>query len=258
MVFSPDETRLASAGRDGTIKLWDVATGQEALSLRGHTKSVLSVAFSADGTRLASASRDGTVKLRDARPLTPEVGVEREAVGLLEFLFAKPLCRAAVVEHLHNSSTIRPQVRQKALSLVSRYREETDAERFHRPSWALVSQRYLNASQYRFALRQAETARRLAPEQAKYWTALGVAHYRAGDWKAALTALHKSMELRKGGDSFDWFFLAMAHWQLGDKGEARKWYDRAVVWLEKNQPGNEELLRFRAEAEQLLGVKDTK
>ena len=63
-----------------------------------------------------------------------------------------------------------------------------------------------------------------------------MAHYRAGDWKAAIAALDKSMQLRKGGDSFDWFFLAMAHWQLGNKDEARKWYDQAVEWMEKNQP----------------------
>jgi Tol biopolymer transport system component len=62
------------------------------------------------------------------------------------------------------------------------------------------------------------------------------------------------MELRKGGDSFDWFFLAMAHEKLGDKEKARQWYDRATRWMDKNQPTNEELASFRAEAAQLLGV----
>ena len=87
------------------------------------------------------------------------------------------------------------------------------------------------------------------------WNTLGVAQYRAGDWKAAITALDKSMELRKGGDSFDWFFLAMAHYQLGDKKEAGKWYDQALEWEEKNQPKNEELVRFRAEAKDLLKIE---
>jgi hypothetical protein len=48
------------------------------------------------------------------------------------------------------------------------------------------------------------------------------------------------------------FFIAMAHWQLGEHGEARKWYDRAVEWMEKYEPEDEELRRFRAEAEDLL------
>jgi tetratricopeptide (TPR) repeat protein/serine/threonine protein kinase len=94
----------------------------------------------------------------------------------------------------------------------------------------------------------------LAPKNGAFWNTVGIAHYRTGDWKSAIGALEKSMEFRKGGDSFDWFFLAMARWRLGEKSEARKWYDQAVVWMDKNQPENEELRRFRAEAEQLMGV----
>ena len=66
MAFSPDGTRLASASGDGTVKVWDAATGQETLTLKGHTGAVTSVAFSPDGTRLASASWDATVKVWDA------------------------------------------------------------------------------------------------------------------------------------------------------------------------------------------------
>ncbi|HUQ69688.1 MAG TPA: tetratricopeptide repeat protein, partial [Planctomycetaceae bacterium] len=84
----------------------------------------------------------------------------------------------------------------------------------------------------------------------------GVAHYRAGDWKAAIATLEKAIELRKGGDCFDWLSLAMAHWQLGNKDEARQWNDRAVAWMEKNNPQDEELKRFSAEAAELLKHDD--
>jgi eukaryotic-like serine/threonine-protein kinase len=98
----------------------------------------------------------------------------------------------------------------------------------------------------------------LAPDEGRYRNTLGVAYYRLGDWKEARAALEKSMEQRQGGDSFDWFFLAMAHWQLGDKEDARKRWDQAVQWMEKNAPQNEELRRLRAEAAQLLGIQEKK
>jgi len=108
------------------------------------------------------------------------------------------------------------------------------------------------------AVKLAKKATELAHNEGTYWNTLGTAHYRAGDWKAAIAALDKSMELRKGGDSFDWFFLAMAHWQLGEKEKARTRFDQAVQWMDKHQPSDEELRRFRAEAAELLGIKDGK
>jgi tetratricopeptide (TPR) repeat protein len=106
------------------------------------------------------------------------------------------------------------------------------------------------------AVRLATKAVELAPNVGNLWNTLGVANYRAGKWKTAIGALEKSMALRKGGDSADWFFLGMAHWQLNEKKKARAWYDKAVQWMEKHQPKNEQLRRFRAEAAKLLGLKD--
>jgi serine/threonine protein kinase/Tfp pilus assembly protein PilF len=93
------------------------------------------------------------------------------------------------------------------------------------------------------------------PRNPGYWNTLGAAYYRAGDCKACVAALEKGISLRKGGDSFDFFFLAMAHWKLGEKKEARARYDQAVQWMGKNRPGDEDLRRFRAEAAELLAIE---
>ena len=60
---------MASGCLDGTVKLWDVATGQLAITLKGHTGAVMSMAFSPDGHRLVSVATDGVVRKWDARPM---------------------------------------------------------------------------------------------------------------------------------------------------------------------------------------------
>jgi WD40 repeat protein len=52
-------------GSDGTIKVWDLETGQEMLTLGGHSSMVLSLALSSDGKRLFSGGFDQTIKAWD-------------------------------------------------------------------------------------------------------------------------------------------------------------------------------------------------
>lgn len=66
IAFSPNGSRLASASSDGTLRLWDTASGHTVEILKGHRGTVNAVTFSRDGSRLASASSDGTARLWDA------------------------------------------------------------------------------------------------------------------------------------------------------------------------------------------------
>lgn len=63
VAFSPDGHTLTTAGRDGTVKLWDLTSRQQIATLTGHTNTVENVAFSPDGHLLATAGKDGTAKL---------------------------------------------------------------------------------------------------------------------------------------------------------------------------------------------------
>jgi WD40 repeat protein len=67
LVFSPGGKILASScyGDAPTIKLWDIPSGKNIATLKGHTREVMSLAFSPNGTILASISVDATLRLWD-------------------------------------------------------------------------------------------------------------------------------------------------------------------------------------------------
>jgi len=65
VTFSPDGERLASAGGDGAVRIWNGRTGQLILELPAHDRAACSVAFHPDGRHLASTGADGLVKVWD-------------------------------------------------------------------------------------------------------------------------------------------------------------------------------------------------
>ena len=119
-------------------------------------------------------------------------------------------------------------------------------------AWTLIARPGLDDRDLASTIQLAEQTVTLEPESATYWNTLGIAYFRAHDWKAAIHALGQSTELGGGGTSFDFFFLAMAWWQQGDREQAHHWYLRGNAWMEEHNPDHEALVRFREEATALL------
>jgi WD40 repeat protein/tRNA A-37 threonylcarbamoyl transferase component Bud32 len=63
VAITPDGKTLASGGEDGTIRLWNLQTGELKNTFKGHTSAVYVLVFSPDGQALASGSADESIKL---------------------------------------------------------------------------------------------------------------------------------------------------------------------------------------------------
>ena len=103
------------------------------------------------------------------------------------------------------------------------------------------------------AIELAKQAVQLGPQVANNWTALGAAQWYAGEPAKAKRALTESVRLHeRGGEPYDWLFLAMANAKLDRKEKAKTWLAKAIRWMAEHRPKDAQMDRFRSEAETLL------
>jgi WD40 repeat protein len=70
IVFFPGETRIATGGDDGTVKIWDTATQECLLTLSGPGGAVTKIAISPDGRRVVAVG-DKRIRIWDGKPMKP-------------------------------------------------------------------------------------------------------------------------------------------------------------------------------------------
>jgi tetratricopeptide (TPR) repeat protein len=136
-------------------------------------------------------------------------------------------------------------------------RNPDDPSRIHALAWLLADCPAVQFRDSDRAVQLAETCVQMVPTSSRYWRTLGVAHYRAGQWQAAVDAFQKTFELGFSRGNQVWLVLAMSYWQLGEKDQARKWRDRAIKWIdEHHETIDEAFRRYQSEASALITDED--
>jgi WD40 repeat protein len=78
VVFTPDGRRVATAGGDHMVKIWDSRTGQQLLQLDGAREPMHALAFSSDGRLLATAGENQIIHVWSGSAKTPDTPAEEE------------------------------------------------------------------------------------------------------------------------------------------------------------------------------------
>jgi WD40 repeat protein/serine/threonine protein kinase len=256
--FSPDGRAVVTVGGTETL-VWDAADGRVLRRFRGHAGLVLSAAFGPDGKWLVTGGDDATLRVWDAA-LSPLDWHGPAARKLVDERFAKLLLRADVVEGLRADKEIPAEVLPVALQLAEEHDEDPKA--LDDASAAAVRDGGGDPAAYRMALRRAEAACRLWPDSGHYLNTLGLAYYRAGQYKKAGDALRRCEPLNttrwNGPWTRDVALRALLECQAGRYDEARSTTDRLREMLKDpkwaNSPVSTPLLR---ELEGMLSEKDS-
>jgi WD40 repeat protein len=270
VAFSPDGSRLVSTrstgrGEPGEVMIWETATGQELLTLRG-TGGFGRPAFSRDGRRLGVRRGDAAASgfvVWDVDPPTGAVLRQRDAALLVRLAFARRPWRDDVLEELRGAPVLDEAVRREALAQARR--RPMEPRRLNDAAWAVVRKPAADAAALSKALAMAEEAVRLAPEDGLLLNTLGVALYRAGQHARAWDVLTRSEKLNAARSRLphpvDLAFLAMTAHHLGRPAQARTYFTRLQETMKRPEwtrpgPAQDEAREFLREAERLLGGAD--
>jgi serine/threonine protein kinase/WD40 repeat protein len=269
--FSPDSRLLAINDVLGVIRLLETDTGREVARLTGPDSVwYRPYCFTPDGTRLVMSGTGYTGlyvwDLRLIRQQLKELGLDWEwpdfpppdssAKG------AKPLKVEVDLGDLAKPTLTREQ---RARQTIEHYRQLVAAKPGDPAACNSLARVYATAPEQlrdvKAAVPLAEKAVKLAPKDSMYANTLGVVYYRAGRYREAVEVLRANLANEEDNTlAHDLYFLAMCHQRLGEAARARDYYDWAARWtrtqVNLSADHLEELAEFRAEAKELLGIKE--
>jgi tetratricopeptide (TPR) repeat protein len=270
VAISPDAHWLASGGGMSIIKLWDASPLEPETNQRREVLALVRFLFGQGLTQdevLARIRKDPTIADSLRLPATSLAQAyarnlgRQEAERVLRVAASKYQLKADILVAIRTDPQLNATLRQEALAAAERYVEIPETMNIHaRPILRLPGQK---REQYRWALRLAQAAAQIFPEDGTFLTTLGLAQYRTGNDREAVETLTKASRIHANvSDSptaADLAFLAMALHRLNRKPEAQETLRQLRKLMEQptwsRQP---EARGFLREAEELIEGKSKK
>jgi WD40 repeat protein/serine/threonine protein kinase/Tfp pilus assembly protein PilF len=271
--FTPDGRHAVWSGWDGVVRMYRLAEPTPADRIADYTEGIRlnpddALAHNNLGKSLQTQGKtaEAIAEFETAIRLKPEFADAH--TGLAKALAAQKKLDAAITEyktatrydpaaaepHVGVGFALRDQGKREEAIIELRIAiqlKPDHGEALNNLAWALVLPPNRPRPEYDEGLTHARKVVELAPDRLNLNT-LALAEYRTGHWALSLAASKRSMALQKEVWAYDFFLVAMARCQNGDKDEARKWFDKAVAWTKANGAKNVELRQFWSEAAELL------
>ena len=225
--FSPDRYVLFAASSDGTVRTFDASPSSPHFDIEREARSVIEQLVAVARSRADLSARIQAYpgipdavrgRVREKATWFWKVRLDQRAHAVLGPLFDDLLLKSDVVQAVRKDRSLDEELRAEAIRLADLVGD--DSTQLNEGSWRIVAEPGAVSEEYNRALRWAEAAIRLTPEDFDLVETLGVAQYRAGQYQLAVATLtrsneHFSKSEDEGPQATDLAFLAI--------GASRAW-----------------------------------